>query len=145
MKHSTFGHVLRRFRGAAGLTQEQLAEKAAISAQEVSNLERGERQVPQSHTLYRLVAALELAPSDRRLLENAARHPGGRRTQRAATLPPPAHLSFSRAEGSAGLTGHAVVHLVTEMAALQSTLVDLVMANHPDQENLIESGQRAIS
>jgi len=36
-----FGEQLRRLRTAAGLTQEQLAEKAKLSTRAVSDLERG--------------------------------------------------------------------------------------------------------
>ena len=41
-----FGRLLRQLREQAGLTQEQLAERARLSAKAVSALERGERQHP---------------------------------------------------------------------------------------------------
>jgi transcriptional regulator with XRE-family HTH domain len=37
----TFGMLLRRYRTAAGLTQEQLAGKAGLSVNAISVLERG--------------------------------------------------------------------------------------------------------
>lgn len=42
----TFGARLRGFREAAGLTQEQLADRAGLSANAISALERGERRRP---------------------------------------------------------------------------------------------------
>jgi transcriptional regulator with XRE-family HTH domain len=39
-----FGRRLRRLRETAGLTQEELAEKADLSAKGISDLERGERR-----------------------------------------------------------------------------------------------------
>ena len=41
-----FGDVLRRYRVAAGLTQEALAERAALSARGISDLERAARTAP---------------------------------------------------------------------------------------------------
>ncbi len=55
-----FGSLLRRFREAAGLTQEQLAERAGISVKAVSALERGRRQRPYPHTVRALADALDL-------------------------------------------------------------------------------------
>jgi len=52
------GQVLRRLRSAAGLTQEELAERSAISARSVSDLERGVRTAVYPHTARRLAAAL---------------------------------------------------------------------------------------
>lgn len=47
-------------RRAAGLTQEELAERAGISTRSVSNIERGLVDKPQRHTAERLAAALGL-------------------------------------------------------------------------------------
>jgi transcriptional regulator with XRE-family HTH domain len=38
---TTFGDLLRRYRLAAGLTQEELAEQAHLSPRAISDLERG--------------------------------------------------------------------------------------------------------
>ena len=43
MQQIGFGDVLRRYRVAAGLTQEALAERAALSARGISDLERAAR------------------------------------------------------------------------------------------------------
>jgi len=42
----TFGYLLRRYRVAAELSQEELAERAALSQRGISDLERGKRQLP---------------------------------------------------------------------------------------------------
>src|SRR3989442_10389201 len=55
-----FGDVLRRHREWAGLSQEQLAERAGLSVKAIGALERGERRRPYPHTLDLLAAALGL-------------------------------------------------------------------------------------
>jgi predicted ATPase/DNA-binding CsgD family transcriptional regulator/transcriptional regulator with XRE-family HTH domain len=67
-----FGDVLRRYRVAAGLTQEALAERAALSPRGISDLERAARTRPFPATVRRLAEALDLPEADRRLLERAA-------------------------------------------------------------------------
>jgi predicted ATPase/DNA-binding XRE family transcriptional regulator/Tfp pilus assembly protein PilF len=69
---SGFGEVLKQFRIAAGLSQEALAERARISAQAVSALERGVRKVPYRDTVALIADALGLSPSERERLEGAA-------------------------------------------------------------------------
>jgi transcriptional regulator with XRE-family HTH domain len=68
-----FGELLRRYRLAAGLTQEELAERAGVSARGVSDLERGARGLPRKDTLQLLLQALDLSPGDRAILTAAAR------------------------------------------------------------------------
>jgi len=51
MGPATFGALLRRHREASGLSQEQLAERAGLSSDAVSTLERGVRQTPHRATL----------------------------------------------------------------------------------------------
>jgi predicted ATPase/DNA-binding XRE family transcriptional regulator len=60
-----FSRRLRRLREAAGLTQEELAEKADLSAKGISDLERGERRRPYPHTVRALAEALELPKEER--------------------------------------------------------------------------------
>ncbi|HET8631226.1 MAG TPA: helix-turn-helix domain-containing protein, partial [Thermomicrobiales bacterium] len=55
-----FGPLLRRYRLAAGLTHEELAERARLSARAISALERGERLRPRPATVRLLAAALGL-------------------------------------------------------------------------------------
>lgn len=60
-----FGAVLRRLRRSRNLTQEELAERAQISAKAVSALERGERRRPYPHTVRALADALDLDAAER--------------------------------------------------------------------------------
>jgi predicted ATPase/transcriptional regulator with XRE-family HTH domain len=62
--HESFGVLLRRYRLAAGLTQEELAERAGLSVPGLSALESGKRQTPYRHTVASLVAALGLSAAD---------------------------------------------------------------------------------
>jgi predicted ATPase/DNA-binding XRE family transcriptional regulator len=70
----TFGSLLRRFRLAAGLTQEALAERAGLSTRGVQDLERGVRQAPRAETVRMLADALALDEAGRKALIEAA-HP----------------------------------------------------------------------
>ena len=65
----TFGALLRRYRTAAGLSQEALAERATLSARAISDLERGLKQAPRRDTVELLAQALGLAPNERATLE----------------------------------------------------------------------------
>ena len=67
----TFGTLLKRHRLAAGLSQEQLAERAGLTAQAIGVLERGVRQAPYRDTVRALVRALALAPAEAAALEAA--------------------------------------------------------------------------
>jgi YVTN family beta-propeller protein len=68
----SFGSLLKRYRGVAGLTQEELAERAALSARAVSDLERGVNTRPRPYTVHQLAEALRLSPDDRVAFESAA-------------------------------------------------------------------------
>ena len=68
----SFGHVLKRSRRAAGLTQEELAERAGYSVGHISKLEQGAR-TPSAATVQLLADALALTPADRASLEVARR------------------------------------------------------------------------
>ncbi|MGC2361917.1 MAG: helix-turn-helix domain-containing protein [Candidatus Cybelea sp.] len=76
---SRFGALLRQHRTTAGLSQESLAERARMSVEGVSALERGYRQTPQRQTVTALADALDLAGDARRAFEAS--------TQRTETEP----------------------------------------------------------
>src|SRR5579875_1574265 len=82
-----FGTLLKHYRLAAGLSQEQLAERAGLSADAISALERAIRRAPYRETVQRVAAALGLAREDAALLHAAVAR--GRRG--AGTLSAPAH------------------------------------------------------
>ena len=79
-KPASFGEALRRLRAAAGLSQEDLAERAGLSVRGISDLERGARLAPHLHTVRLLADALGATDRDRAALLAAARpaaHQGG--------------------------------------------------------------------
>jgi transcriptional regulator with XRE-family HTH domain len=68
-----FAILLRQHRLAAGFSQEELAERAALSRRGICDLERGARRSPHPSTLRRLTAALGLTRPDQAALLFAAR------------------------------------------------------------------------
>ena len=68
--------LLRRYRLAAGLSQEALAERARMSVNGISALERGYRRTPQHETLALLEGALALDQEQRQEFEAAAARSG---------------------------------------------------------------------
>jgi predicted ATPase/DNA-binding XRE family transcriptional regulator len=85
---SAFGSLLRRYRIAAGLSQEGLAERARISMQAVGALERGHRRAPQRETLSLLIEALALDAEQRASFEAVARRSAARAIGRGVTEGP---------------------------------------------------------
>ena len=69
----TFGVLLRRLRGQAGLTQQELAESALISERSISDLERGVARTARKKTAQLLGDALGLTSPAREQFEAAAR------------------------------------------------------------------------
>jgi predicted ATPase/transcriptional regulator with XRE-family HTH domain len=67
-----FGALLKRYRRAAGLSQEALAERAGLSTRAISDLERGVNHSPRYATLELLVKALSLSSQQSDLLKAAA-------------------------------------------------------------------------
>jgi predicted ATPase/transcriptional regulator with XRE-family HTH domain len=60
-----FAVVLQQYRAAAGLSQEELAERAGLSRRGISDLERGERRAPHLTTVRRLADGLGLTNAQR--------------------------------------------------------------------------------
>lgn len=63
-----FGARLRRLRAAAGLSQEELASRAGLTAKGIGAIERGERKRPYPHTVRALADALGLSGAEREAL-----------------------------------------------------------------------------
>src|SRR5512147_2264474 len=80
-----FGECLRRYRERAGLTQEELAERAGLTANAIGALERGERRRPYPHTMRALASALDLAEDEREILFASG---AGRAEKRKVATPP---------------------------------------------------------
>lgn len=114
-----FGALLRRHRTAAGLTQEELAERASLSPRAITALERGERSAPRRETIRLLAGALSLSERETAALITAARS-----TTRPRSAPPREALSPP-------LVGRAA-----ELAAIDQQLADggptlLLLAGEP--------------
>jgi transcriptional regulator with XRE-family HTH domain len=77
-----FGALVRRYRLAAGLTQESLADRARLSARAISSYERGIRRAPYPDSLRQLVWALSLSGEEQTAFEAAAE---GRRGPKIAS------------------------------------------------------------
>jgi tetratricopeptide (TPR) repeat protein len=69
---SSFGDLLKRLRLDAGLTQEELAERAKMSVKGISSLERGVNRAPRKDSLRLLARALGHMPGDQAALSEAA-------------------------------------------------------------------------
>ncbi len=85
-EHSApFGARLRQLREAAGLTQEELAWRAGLTAKAISVLERGERKRPFPHTVRAIADVLELSGNERASLLAAVPKRGSAATSSAST------------------------------------------------------------
>src|SRR6185312_3700302 len=84
----SFGALLKTLRGAAGLTQEALAERAGLSVRGLQDLERGHSRRPRRDTVERLAGALGLTDIDRATLVAAAQARPSDTDQAAAAHPP---------------------------------------------------------
>jgi predicted ATPase/DNA-binding XRE family transcriptional regulator len=83
----SFGELLRRFRVAASLTQEALAERCRISPATIAAIEQGRRNAPRLSTVRLLAEALGLSAADREMLARAATDRGT--AAPASPAPPP--------------------------------------------------------
>ncbi|HEX7103242.1 MAG TPA: helix-turn-helix domain-containing protein, partial [Nitrolancea sp.] len=88
---SSFARLLRHYRLAAGLTQEELAERARLSARAISDLERGVKVLPHRNTVALLADALDIPVED---LEHALERRRGPRALRDKALLPIPPTSF---------------------------------------------------
>jgi predicted ATPase/DNA-binding XRE family transcriptional regulator len=90
----SFGDLLRRYRLAAGLTQEELAAQAGLSVRGLSDLERGARRAPRRDTVLLLSEALQLPAAERTRLEAAARQRIAPASGGSMSSPPPSAPPF---------------------------------------------------
>jgi len=134
----SFGVLLRAHRRAAGLTQDGLAELAALSGQAVGALERGDRQYPHRETVDRLAVALGLSAEQRAAFTAAAARPsaprppvGGQEAARRRVHPrqlpaPIAHFAGRDKQAKAmleliGSSSTVVVSAISGMAGVGKT------------------------
>ncbi|MEW1873294.1 helix-turn-helix domain-containing protein [Streptomyces caelestis] len=103
----TFGSILRTLRERAGLTQQELAERADLTPHAVSSLERGTRTRPYPHTVRALADALGASEGDRAALVAAIprRRPVADSVTRPSSLMMPPTPLFGRADDIAAVAG----------------------------------------
>jgi predicted ATPase/DNA-binding XRE family transcriptional regulator len=85
---ASFAARLRHLREAAGLTQEELADRAGLTAHAVSALERGTRKRPYPHTVHSLADALRLSDDEHASLLAAVPRRGADHAASAIALEP---------------------------------------------------------
>jgi len=71
-----FGERLRSYRLAAGLTQEELAEKSGLSVRAIADMESGRTSQPRRGSLERITEALQIPAAERRETTILATGPG---------------------------------------------------------------------
>ncbi len=120
----TAGVLVRRWRAAAGLTQQELAMRAGVSVGAVRDLEQGRVTRPQSRVLERLAGALGLDSGQRADLAAAAAGMTGRSRRPGAGL-------WLRVLGTAGCW-HGGVPVLLGPARQRAVLAFLAM--HPNTD-----------
>jgi predicted ATPase/DNA-binding XRE family transcriptional regulator len=100
-ERASFGARLRGAREVAGLSQEELAERASLTPNTVGALERGEHRHPYPATVRALAAALGLSPEERTTLlasvpRRRGRAPGVSRSPPLPQLPAPLSTLIGR-------------------------------------------------
>ncbi len=143
----SFGELLRRYRIAAGLTQEELAEQAGLSARAIGALETGARRAPRKDTVALVAKALGLTSAEHVLLASAAR-------QRLPATTAPQHLLTGAPAQAPSVERHesALVGRRQELLALGRHLAGegpplLVLAGEPGigKSRLLEESARRAS
>lgn len=132
--------LLRKFRVQAGLSQQVLADRALISAQAVSALERGFRRAPYRATLDRIADALALSDEARQMLERSAHRSRGPRLAERDRAPlhnlPRQLTSFLGRDG--------VVREIASLAASAPLITILGTGGAGKTRTAIELGRRAL-
>jgi len=100
---SGLGALLRRLRKESGLTQEELAQRAGVSARTISDTERGLRRRLYANTAGRLAAAVGLEGSIRDSFVEVARGRADAEPHAAATVPNPLTPLVGRKEELAAI------------------------------------------
>jgi transcriptional regulator with XRE-family HTH domain len=108
---STFGDLLRQHRQTAGLTQQELAERAGLSVHGIQKLERGATR-PYRDTAQRLIVALRLGAEDRSRFH-------------AAVAPVRRHTSAPRGKASDGAVRHNLPSPTTSLVGREDATVEI--------------------
>lgn len=117
-----FAQLLRHYREAAGYSQETLAERAGLSSNAISALERGERKRPYPDTIRRLADALELDQHARQALTSSVlRSRAETRPEKNAPAPSAASESPLPGEPTPLIGREREVHVVRQLLAHADT------------------------
>jgi|HubBroStandDraft_4_1064222.scaffolds.fasta_scaffold00715_5 predicted ATPase/DNA-binding XRE family transcriptional regulator len=119
-----FGTLLRQFRLDAGMTQQQLAERAKLSVEAIGALERGARTRPYRQTIVLLARALQLSPEREALLEGAIAVAHSPRRRRRIEALQPSLLRIVRRDTLA-TRRHNLPQPVTSFVARQDEIREL--------------------
>ena len=109
---TTFGDELRRLRQASEMTQEELAERAGVSARTITDLERGIVQHPRRDTVNLLTGAMGLTDDEREALWRLRK----RREPRQASSRSPAFF--------VPVYSNRLIGRESEMAALANAILE---------------------
>jgi predicted ATPase/DNA-binding XRE family transcriptional regulator len=123
MPDTDLGRQLRAARAAAGLTQEELAERARVSARTVSDVERGLRDSIYAHTAAQLADALDISGEQRSSFLTTAR---GSRRRPTLWLAENGAVG-QRGDGRAIATAGTLLGRERELELLQAWLRDPAM------------------
>ena len=131
-----FGDLTRRYRTAAGLTQEELAERAGVSARSIGDIERGVSRAPHKDTVGLLADALGLLGETRAAFEASARRPAARAPLLAPGDALPAAGAAALVSHPAGPPAPPLVGRARELALLERHLAGegppiLLLAGEP--------------
>jgi tetratricopeptide (TPR) repeat protein/transcriptional regulator with XRE-family HTH domain len=118
-----FGKLVHDYRVAAGLSQEELAERSGLSVRAISDIERGRTARPHRNSVSVLAGVLGLAEADLLLFASAAGQEDGAVAARTGRLAPPA-AGLARPMTPRQLPGRAApfVGRAAELAALDGVL-----------------------
>lgn len=141
---ASFADVLKRFRKAAGFTQEELAQRAQLSRNAIAALERGARQTPRRDTVALLAAALGLSDEQHAVLMAAAR------LRRLREAPPAAGTVLSSPSPSLSapsISPDRQAFLVTDLPVSAPTrwTADAQLHNLPVQPNALVGREREVA
>jgi transcriptional regulator with XRE-family HTH domain len=109
----SLGALLRQRRAAAGLSQQELGQRAGLSRRGISDLERGVRRSPFPATVRRLIEALQLDASEGSALRAAAR---------AAQIPAAIRFDDGQFEHKVPLSLTSFIGRAHELAEIQRLL-----------------------
>jgi tetratricopeptide (TPR) repeat protein/transcriptional regulator with XRE-family HTH domain len=125
-----FGALLQRFRYAAGLSQEELADHSSLSLSAVSALERGARRSPYRHTIAQLAEALDLSPQEQALLEAAAKRQPRQNQATPASAEASADASSETTSAPGVYRGRHVLTKASAVPALVGRTQELAWLHH---------------